>query len=194
MKDKNLRILLGSASKGRQAVLRTAGYNFKVITADIDEKMIRDDDPKELALRLARAKADAILQKLDNKEAGIIITADQVVVCGGVILEKPENEDEARKFIQCYVDHPMETVSAVVVTNTQTNKSAEGVDIARVYFKPIPETVIDDAIKNGRIMSCAGAMRCEDKPFSDFIEKFEGTKDSTSGMPLDLLERLMKKI
>lgn len=187
-----MKIILGSKSIGRQAVLRDAGYDFEVVTADIDEKGIRNDNPEKLVLALAHAKADAILPKVFT--SAIIITADQVVVCGGRILEKPENEEEAREFIHCYSKHPMETVSSVVVTNAISGKRAEGVDIAKVYFKTIPEEVIDAAIKEGVVMHCAGAMRCEDALFNDYIDRFEGTKDSTSGLPLKLLRRLMEEV
>jgi len=191
MKQKQ-KIILGSGSVSRQDVLKEAGYKFRVITADIDEKAIRLDDPAELVLALAHAKADAILPHI--AEPAILITADQVVVCNGTILEKPKDADEAGAFIRGYREYPMETVSSLVLTDTRTGKRAEGVDIAKVYFDPIPEEVIEEAIAEGRIMSCSGAMRCEDEPLSRYVTRFEGTKDSTSGMPLGLLGRLLEEI
>jgi septum formation protein len=187
-----MKIILGSGSKGRREVLEGAGYVFDVMTANIDEQKIYYENPEKLALALAHAKADVILSKIN--EPAFLITADQVVVCDGIIRGKPKDENEAREFIRCYAMHPMETISSVVVTNTETKKRAEGVDIARVYFKPIPENVIEQAIAIGRILHCAGAMRCEDKPFSNYIERFEGTKDSTSGLPLKILQRCMEEI
>lgn len=173
-------------------MLKNAGYDFEVLTADIDEKAIRADNPEKLVLALAEAKASAILPKII--EPSLLITADQVVVCNGEILEKPQDEEEARKFIRGYNTHPMETFSSVVVTNIETGKQVGGVDIARVYFKEIPEEAIDEALKIGRIMHCAGAMRVEDPPFSHYVDHFEGTKDSTSGMPLRLLRSLISKV
>lgn len=41
--------MLGSKSKGRRVVLDAAGYDDEVMTADIDEKAIRFDDPSELS-------------------------------------------------------------------------------------------------------------------------------------------------
>lgn len=192
MGHRNVKIILGSKSVGRQAVLKEAGYSFDIVTARIDEKSVRFDDPEKLALALAHAKADAILPKIE--ERALLITADQVVVCNGMIREKPRNEREAREFIRCYRTYPMETVSSVVVTNTETKRRAEGIDIAKVYFDEFSEEAIEEALKNGRIMHCAGAMRCEDPPFSYYVKRFEGTKDSTSGLPLKLLKRLMEEV
>lgn len=187
-----MKLILGSKSAGRQAVLKAAGYDFTVVTADIDEKAIRFVDSQQLVLAIANAKADAIIKKITGP--GTLITADQVVVCNGVIREKPENQEEARGYIRAYRNYPMETVSSVVVTNLETGKRVEGVDIAKVYFKDFPESTIDEALADGRVMHCSGAMRCEEPPFSNYIEKFEGTKDSTSGMPLKLLEELLKRV
>lgn len=51
-----LRIILGSASRTRQAILKEMGYSFEVHTADIDEKAIRKSSPEELVMALAHAK------------------------------------------------------------------------------------------------------------------------------------------
>ncbi len=186
-----MKLILGSQSKNRQQVLKDAGYDFEVMSADIDEKAVRGADPEQLTLVLSHAKADALLPKIT--EPALLITTDLVVVCNGKILEKPVDEDEARAFIKGYEHHPMETVSAIVVTNTATGKRAAGTDTARVFFRSIPENAIDEALKVGKIMLCAGAMRCEEPPFSQYVERFEGTKDNTTGLPLILLKKLMKE-
>jgi predicted house-cleaning NTP pyrophosphatase (Maf/HAM1 superfamily) len=72
-------------------------YNFQVeqTSADIDEQALgdRSADPNALVLLLARAKADAIREKLD-RQSGLLVTCDQVVTCNGSILEKPQNASE----------------------------------------------------------------------------------------------------
>jgi septum formation protein len=187
-----MKLILGSGSRSRREVLEQAGYQFEVVTADVDEKTIRHDEPEKLVLALAKAKAEAVLSKVT--EPALIITADQVVVCNGQILEKPRDEAEARLFIRGYLKHPMMAVNAVVVTNSMTGKQAGQIEISKVYFKPFSESVIDEAIAIGRVMTCAGAMRNEEAPFCNYIERFEGTKDSTSGMPLKVLTELIKQV
>nr|XP_008364993.2 7-methyl-GTP pyrophosphatase-like isoform X2 [Malus domestica] len=79
----SFKIILGSASIARRKILAEMGYEFTVVTADIDEKSIRTEKPEELVLVLAKAKADAIISKLQsiNKqekdtEPTIVIAAD----------------------------------------------------------------------------------------------------------------------
>ncbi|GMP81354.1 hypothetical protein CsSME_00036096 [Camellia sinensis var. sinensis] len=65
------KIILGSSSVARRKVLAEMGYDFTIMSADIDEKSIRKEKPEELVMALAEAKADAILlrlQTIDNQD------------------------------------------------------------------------------------------------------------------------------
>ncbi|MFA5745096.1 MAG: Maf family protein [Candidatus Paceibacterota bacterium] len=188
-----MKIILGSSSKPRKKVLQDNGYQFEVMSPDIDEKGIRSDDLYQLPLMIARAKADALIPNIT--EPTLLITADQVVVCHGSLHEKPQSEAEVRAFLQKYSDeYPAETVSALVVTNTGNGKQADGVDIAKIYFNPIPLAVIDDFIKTEDLFSRAGGFVVESPLFQPFIKKIEGSIDSVMGMPITLLERLITEV
>lgn len=168
------------------------GCHFETMAADIDEKAIRDDDPEKLTLLLAHAKADALLPQICS--SSILITSDQVVVCGGAILEKPESEDQARKHLQGYAQSPAITVTAVVVTNTGTKKRLEGVDVAKVLFRVIPSFVIEQLIQRGAILQNAGAFSIEDPQLKDYIIRIEGEPESVKGLPKEMTKRLIKAV
>nr|XP_023917965.1 maf-like protein DDB_G0281937 isoform X1 [Quercus suber] len=77
------KIVLGSSSIARRKILAEMGYEFTIMTADIDEKCIRKEKPEDLVMALAEAKADAILSKLQtisnqekDNEQKILIAAD----------------------------------------------------------------------------------------------------------------------
>ncbi|KAK7851265.1 uncharacterized protein LOC112029510 isoform X2 [Quercus suber] len=77
------KIVLGSSSIARRKILAEMGYEFTIMTADIDEKCIRKEKPEDLVMALAEAKADAILSKLQtisnqekDDEQKILIAAD----------------------------------------------------------------------------------------------------------------------
>ncbi|GAA0159410.1 hypothetical protein LIER_16188 [Lithospermum erythrorhizon] len=80
----SFKIILGSSSIARRQILEEMGYEFTLMSADIDEKVIRKEKPEELVMALAEAKADAIISKLQNTENGekddneqtILIAAD----------------------------------------------------------------------------------------------------------------------
>ncbi|KAM3710639.1 hypothetical protein ACJW31_01G045600 [Castanea mollissima] len=79
----SFKIILGSSSIARRKILAEMGYEFTIMTADIDEKCIRKEKPEDLVMALAEAKADAILSKLQtisnqekDDEQKILIAAD----------------------------------------------------------------------------------------------------------------------
>ncbi|KAK6245405.1 hypothetical protein SCA6_008495 [Theobroma cacao] len=85
MQDKTspFKVILGSSSIARRKILAEMGYEFTLMSADIDEKGIRKETPEELVIALAEAKADSILSKLqtiNNQEKDerpiILIAAD----------------------------------------------------------------------------------------------------------------------
>jgi septum formation protein len=186
-----MKIILGSASKQRKRVLERSGHSFDVMTADIDEKAIRFDDPKELTMALAKAKAEVLLSCV--KEPALLITADQVVVWNGRILEKPENAREAREFLKGYAKHPAQPVNATVVTNTKTGKQTGENNINAVYFRPFPSEVVEQLIQEKNIFSQAGAFSLEDPLVVPYVDHIEGTLDSIEGLPMEILERLLKE-
>lgn len=187
-----MKIILGSQSKGRRGVLERMGYKFEIMSSDIDEKSIRHDNPKQLTISLANAKADALIPKIT--EPAILITFDQVVMWNDEIREKPEDEEEAREFLRGYSSHQAKTVTAVVVTNTATGERREGVDVAKIFFSGIPESIIDKLIDGGDIFSCAGGFSIENPILKNYIEKIEGSTDSVIGLPKELTERLIKEV
>lgn len=172
--------------------MKEMGYEFEVMTADIDEKAIRHNDPRELVLMLARAKAEALLSKI--KEPALLITSDQVVFSNGKILEKPESAEEVRNNLESFTDYPPETITSVVVTNTGNGKRVEGVNVAKVILKPIPERVILELIKQDKVFDLAGGFTIEEPLLKDYIERIEGEKESVIGLPRVLTEKLIREV
>ena len=173
-------------------MLEEMGYNFEIITADIDEKAIRCDDYYALPVKLACAKAEAV--KLKIKEPVLLITADQVVLSNGELREKPKDARQAREFLRSYGKYPAEIINAVVVTNTKNNKRAQGIDIAKAYFKEIPEEIIDELVKMEDILNSAGGFLAEHGLLQPYLEKYEGKEGNSLGLPRVLTENLILEV
>jgi len=189
MSSSPLPIVLGSQSKWRKEILSNMGYQFEVINPNIDEKAIRHDDPYALTLKIAKAKALAIMPQLTK--ACLLITSDQVILHKGQIREKPESVEQCREFLRSYSLAPAEAICGVVVTNTLTGKRVKGVDVAKVTFSAIPETVIDELIAQGDIMECAGGFALE--LLEKYLLKREGERETVIGLPKTLTKRLIEQ-
>ncbi|KAG9135802.1 hypothetical protein Leryth_002528 [Lithospermum erythrorhizon] len=197
-KNTSFKIILGSSSISRQRILTEMGYDFTIMSADIDEKSIRREKPEELVMVLAEAKADAILSKL--KESGdleerptLLITADTVVVYEGTIREKPLSKDEAREYIKGYSGSHGSVVGSIVVTNLTTGKRVGGYDVAEVYFYEIPDEIIDNFIEEGVSLNVAGGLMLEHPLVMPFVESVVGTVDGVMGLSKSLAEKLIQE-
>eukprot|EP00871_Galdieria_phlegrea_P001044 jgi/Galph1/1940/GphlegSOOS_G609.1 len=189
--------ILSYCSPSRQALLREWNYEFRIEPAGIDETLIRSESAEELVKKLAVAKAEVILPRirvLDNTKPLLLVTADQVVVCQGKILEKPKDEEEARRFILSYSVAPAVTIGSVMVTNCCTGYQKVAVDKAEVYFRSIPENIIEQLIKEGDIFYCAGGLQVENPLVSKFVDHMVGTMDSVMGLSRTLLENLIQHV
>ncbi|CAM8884547.1 unnamed protein product [Rhodiola kirilowii] len=178
------------------------GYEFTIMSADIDESSIRKEKPEDLVMALAEAKADAVISRLQaqhedlsksNSPPTLLLTADTVVVYNGVIREKPSSKEEARKFIKDYSGSHGTVVGSVLVTNLRTGYKKGGWESAEVYFHEIPDHVIDSLIEDGVTLNVAGGLMLEHPLTSPFVESMVGTADCVMGLSKGLTERLIKE-
>ncbi|KAJ1293824.1 hypothetical protein BS78_01G098300 [Paspalum vaginatum] len=193
------KIILGSSSPARREILADMGYDFTVMSADIDEKAIRMEEPKQLVKALAEAKAEAIKLKLhgeyasDRDQTALLITSDQVMVCKGVIRERPRSTEEAREFIKGYSDDRAFAVNFVMVTNLSTGATRGGWDVAEIKFQHIPDGFIDRVVQQGDMTCVAGGLKLTHPSVLPFIKELVGTTDSVRGLPRQLTEKLIRE-
>ncbi|XLS74554.1 hypothetical protein HN51_031419, partial [Arachis hypogaea] len=72
--DANM-IILGSSSKARRQILAEMGYEFTIMTADIDEKSNWKEKPEDLVMALAEAK---VCDQNKVNGSGVEIVSDEV--------------------------------------------------------------------------------------------------------------------
>lgn len=209
----NVRVVLGTSSKFRRKLFvdHFPEVSFTTASPSIDEKAISignvsrsELDPCALALAIAHAKADALMERLSTpslEETTAILTLDQVVVYEGAIREKPQSEQQCREYLKSYHTNPLQTVSAVVLVVVEGNNKApsenlvksrrfDGVDIATQHFHHIPDHVIDKLIAKGDVMYCSGGITVEDSLLAPYLAHRDGSLESIMGLPVNLLRSL----
>ncbi|KAF5445114.1 hypothetical protein F2P56_034190 [Juglans regia] len=193
-----VQIILGSSSIARRTILAEMGYEFTIMTADIDEKCIRKDKPEDLVMALAEAKAEAILQRpigdyIKDAEPTLLITCDQVVVYEGVVREKPSSKEEARQYLKDYSGSHAATVGSVLVTNLKTGFRKGEWDRVEIYFHEIPDEIIEKLIEEGIVLNVAGGLIIEHPLILPFVKQVVGTTDSVMGLPKALTDKLLRE-
>jgi septum formation protein len=108
-----LGLLLASESPRRRALLEQVGVAPDAILAsDIDETPLKGEAPRELAQRLAAAKAGAVAQSW-RRSPVLVLAADTVVAVGRRILPKAENADEVRACLRLLSGRRHRVITAV---------------------------------------------------------------------------------
>ena len=188
------RMVLASSSTIRGQILREMGIHFDVCPPNIDEKAIRHPVPEELVLAIATAKADALFHRQTAREQldrALVLTSDQVVVCNGKVLEKPQSEAQAREFIGEYARYAPRTVGACVLSDTLTGGRWTGVYCARVRFSRIPDETVRVLIEQGDVFHCAGGLMVEHPLVQSSILCMEGGLDCVQGLCKATVRRLL---
>src|SRR4030095_13017519 len=91
------RIILASASPRRAELLRQIGVEFELAPSQIEERPHPDEAPGDYITRIARAKVIAVARERD---AGLVIGADTVVVLDGHLIGKPQNQADAHRLLR----------------------------------------------------------------------------------------------
>lgn len=112
-------LILASQSTVRAEILDGAGVVFTQINSGVDETPIKAEaarqglSPQKMAQTLAFSKAAAVSEAHPD---ALVIGADQVLVCGETVYDKPRNLDEARRHLEALrgQTHRLETALSVV--------------------------------------------------------------------------------
>ena len=187
-------VILGSSSQWRRKVLTQAGCRIvDALDPAIDEKAIRHPSAEELVIAISNAKADALVPRIGGRKAFLICT-DQVALCDGEIREKPTSEEEARRFIRSYSEEskPVSTCSGVVVVDLSSGRRVHGTFFNHIFFKPIPPRVVDEIVTAPIVYTCCGGFSVDCPVMGAYVSHIEGGIDGVMGMPLGLLESLLR--
>ena len=90
-------LILGSSSIYRAQALKSLGLSFTQVAPRVDETPRPYESPKDLAERLAHAKATDVAQQ---HLGAVVIGSDQVGFCAGELLSKPGTKANAIKTLR----------------------------------------------------------------------------------------------
>ncbi|KAG6624918.1 hypothetical protein CIPAW_16G059200 [Carya illinoinensis] len=116
-----------------------------------------------------------------------------VVVCEGMVREKPSSKEEARQYLKDYSGSHASTVGSVLVTNLKTGFRKGEWDRVEIYFHEIPDEIIEKLIEEGIVLNVAGGLIIEHPLILPFVKQVVGTTDSVMGLPKALTEKLLRE-
>ena len=182
-------LILGSTSPYRRALLQRLRLDFTVAAPDVDETALPGEAPRDLALRLALAKAHAVAA---HNPGAVVIGSDQVADLAGQPLGKPGTHQRATAQLRQMSGHSVIFQTAVAVVCPETG--FEQVDLAPVVvrFRALSDAEIERYLRAEQPYDCAGSAKSEGLGISllDAIDSDDPT--ALIGLPLIRTCRMLR--
>lgn len=173
-----MRLILGSASPRRRALLKQLGFvPDRIVSPDIDETPRKGELPRPYCLRMAVGKAETLEVGAD----AVLLSADTTVALGRRILGKPEDEAEARMFLERLSGRRHTVITAVAVRSADGLRTRESV--TTVKMKRLSEPEIAGYLASGDWQGKAGGYAIQG-PAAAFIPWIQGSYSGVMGLPL----------
>ena len=175
------RLILASTSPYRRELLQRLRLPFDVLAPDVDEAPLANEKPRELALRLALAKAEAVAA-LD--EEAIVIGSDQVADLDGVAIGKPGDHARATAQLRSMRGRSAVFHTAVAVVCAASGFRDAEVASVTVRFRDLGDAEIEHYLRTEQPYDCAGSAKAETLGIAllDAIESDDPT--ALIGLPL----------
>ncbi len=174
------RLVLASASPRRLELLAQIGLAPDLVDpVNLDETPLPGETARRLALRLARAKADAAARRHPD---AFVLAADTVVALGRRLLAKPDDEADAARMLGLLSGRAHRVLSAVAAV-APGGRSGARLSETRVAFKRLTRAELDAYVAGGEWAGKAGAYAVQGHAGA-FVTHLNGSYTGVVGLPL----------
>ena len=187
-----MEVVLASRSPRRREVLQSIGLNFTAIDPQTDfapdySGAIDRDAAIRYACGAARSKGEDCARA--HPEA-LVVSADTIVYADGRIYGKPASLDDARATLRTLYDRTHLVVTGLAVHYREECRcDAECTEVTFGSLMPAEEKVY---IEKAQVMDKAGSYAIQGVG-GVLVRRISGDYFNVVGMPLNLLDRLLKK-
>ena len=178
-------LILASASASRAAVLRALGIRFRRLPSDVDEAALKaqfQGPPPQLALALAHAKAKRAAAR--HKGDGVILAADQLLVCRGRLWDKARTQNEAKEQLRALRGQKQLMLSGMVLWH-RGRSVWEYQGAARLAMRDFSDALLEAYLRREarHVTKILGGCRFEG-PAPLLFERIDGDYWTILGLPI----------
>ncbi|MDN3580276.1 Maf family nucleotide pyrophosphatase [Mucilaginibacter flavus] len=176
------KIILASKSPRRQELLRLMDLDFEVVLKEVDESYPDGLTPQEVAVYIARKKAEAFDQEVGDE---VVLTADTIVCVDGLILGKPETPQHAIEMLQMLSGKIHLVVTGVCIL--YKGKYNSFFDVSEVFFRQMSLEEISSYVEQYNPLDKAGSYGIQERIGLIGIQKIQGSYTNVVGLPTEKL-------
>lgn len=175
-----MRLILASASPRRLDLLAQIGVTPDAVDpAHIDETPLRNELPRDHAVRLADEKAIAVAAR---HPGALVLSGDTVVAVGRRILPKAEDEATARQCLRLLSGRRHHVLSAITLVDAHGTARRRLSDSV-VTFKQLHAEEIDAYLASGEWHGKAGGYAIQGRAAA-LVRALSGSHSGVVGLPL----------
>ena len=185
------RLILASSSAYRRELLARLHLPFEAIAPHIDESPLPGEAPEATALRLARAKAEAIALR---HPGALVIGSDQVATLDGAQIGKPGDHPRALAQLQTMRGREVVFHTALCLWDGRVADSVQ-VENVQVFvrFRDLPDAELDAYLRIEQPYDCAGSAKNEGLGIA-LIERIDSLDPTAlTGLPLIALTGMLRR-
>lgn len=183
--------ILASASPRRRELLEQMGCQFEVITADIDESVLDNEQPSDYVTRLAAAKARTVFKQCQNQVNSAVLAADTIVCLDDIVFGKPENQQHAIDSWQTLSGKTHQVITAIsLITESFQNTEMVATD---VEFVDIDQQQMRRYWQTGEPNDKAGGYAIQGLA-SAWVKQIHGSYSNVVGLPLRETNQLLSRV
>jgi len=173
--------------------------SFDVIVSNIDEDPQPGEYPRQMALRLSMAKAQAVAMDMAKaatrcqEQDTLIVAADTLVALGQEVLGKPANEEEAFCMLARLRNRRHVVYSGLALIDMASGQEHQQVAATPVLMRDYSDAEIRDYIASGDPMDKAGAYAIQHPSFES-VARIDGCYTNVMGLPMCHLYRALRAL
>ncbi|MEK6201903.1 MAG: Maf family protein [Desulfobulbaceae bacterium] len=176
-------LILASSSPRRQAYFQDLGLDYRVHAADIDERLLPEEEPQGFVRRIAVEKARPVM---DIYPESWIVAADTVVTFADSVLGKPRDHTDAVSMLMQLSGKEHRVLTGICLACLQEGVVAVQSVTTRVVFSPFPESVARAYVATGEPMDKAGSYGIQGQG-AFLVKEIMGSYSNVVGLPLSEL-------
>ena len=159
-----------------------------VVPAAIDESVLKGEQPRNHALRLAGEKV--LAAKARHDAPAFILAADTVVACGRRILPKAETDEDVRACLNLLSGRRHQVMTAVALLMPD-GRLRTRLALTRVSFRRLTEPDVGAYVESREGIGKAGGYAIQGRA-EIFVKEISGSYSNVVGLPLSLTMLLLQ--